>query len=155
MKFLFSLDRCRHTRVSSVCRDTSCHPHWQASQSAGFVRGQTHRFQVWGARIVLPRWVRPLFSPEFNPLDAIDGVCYLLPTSRNKDHRRNLIHKIKEPYLNETQGIKMWLIKSYAVDYSDLEGEIPFVGLVDGDSESLSLFPSVCLCQEEKIETVD
>lgn len=49
----------------------------------------------------------------------------------------------------------MWLIKSYAVDYSNLEGEIPFVGLVDGDSESLSLFPSICLCQEEKKETVD
>ena len=115
MKFLFSLDRCRHTCVSSVCRDTSCHPHRQASQSAGFVRGQTHRFQVWGARTVLARWVRTLFSAEFNPLDAIDGVCYLLPTSRNKDNSRNLTLQIKEPYLNETQGTKMWLIKSYAV----------------------------------------
>lgn len=155
MKFLFFLDRCRHTCVSSVCRDTSCHPHRQASQSAGFVRGQTHRFQVWGARTVLARWVRTLFSAEFNPLDAIDGVCYLLPTSRNKDNSRNLTHQIKEPYLNETQGTKMWLIKSYAVDYSDLEGEIPFMGLVDRDSKSLGLFPCLCLCQEEKKEIAD
>ena len=49
----------------------------------------------------------------------------------------------------------MWLIKSFAIDYSDLEEEIAFVGLVDGDSQSLSLFPCLCLCQEEKKESVD
>lgn len=51
--------------------------------------------------------MRTLFSAEFNPLDAIDDICYPLPTSRNKDNRRNLTHQIKEPYLNKTQGTKM------------------------------------------------